>query len=220
MSAFGDSEFPTSAGSDPIACGYAFGNFILNNNLDGGDVDWEDNNAMNKGKGEEWLIKFTLAVREVIPNHILSHAPQAPYFKEEHYINGAYMTIHREVGHLIDFYMLQCYNQVDTRYDSYEELFTNATGVDFNKTSIKEIADRGVPLKKLVVGKPILPTDATNTGYVEQSDLGAWALQAYEEFGWYAGIGHWQYPSDKTGAAIAAAAGPLIQKCQEVGNCV
>ena len=40
VSAFGDSENPTSAGSDPVTCGTNFGNFILANNFDGGDVDW------------------------------------------------------------------------------------------------------------------------------------------------------------------------------------
>lgn len=40
VSAFGDSEFPTSAGEDPDLCGQKFGQFILDNNLDGGDVDW------------------------------------------------------------------------------------------------------------------------------------------------------------------------------------
>ena len=90
------------------------------------------------------------------------------------------MTVHKEVGHLIDFYMLQLYNQVETQYNTYEELFIKATGPYFNGTSIKEIAARGVPLKKLVVGKPILPADATNTGWVNQEHLGTWALKAYE----------------------------------------
>lgn len=94
VSAFGDSEFPTSAGEDPIACGYALGNFVKNNNLDGADIDWEDNTAMNKGTGEQWLIKFTLAVREIIPDLVLSHAPQAPYFKGfDFYVNGGYVTV-------------------------------------------------------------------------------------------------------------------------------
>ena len=39
-SAFGDSEFPTSAGSDPETCGRKFGQFIIDNNFDGADCDW------------------------------------------------------------------------------------------------------------------------------------------------------------------------------------
>lgn len=75
---------------------------------------------MRRGTGEEWLIKFTQAVREVIPNHILTHSPQAPYFKSEYYTNQAYIKVHKEVGSLINFYNVQFYNQVDTRYDTYE----------------------------------------------------------------------------------------------------
>ena len=31
---------------------------MLENNLDGVDIDWEDNAAMEAGTGEAWLIKF------------------------------------------------------------------------------------------------------------------------------------------------------------------
>jgi len=64
-----------------VACGTALGNFVLKNNLDGADIDWEDNDAMEAGKGEQWLIDFTIALRKVIPDHIITHCPQAPYFK-------------------------------------------------------------------------------------------------------------------------------------------
>jgi len=75
---------------------------------------------MNRGVGEAWLISFTQAVREIIPDHILTHAPQAPYFKGfDYYINGAYVTVDQQVGDLINFYMTQFYNQVDTEYNNY-----------------------------------------------------------------------------------------------------
>ena len=40
VSAFGDSEMPTSLGEDPTVCGEKFGEFVRDNNLDGGDIDW------------------------------------------------------------------------------------------------------------------------------------------------------------------------------------
>ena len=46
VSAFGSTELPTTQGIDPIACAEKLGNFVLNNNLDGVDIDWEDNYAM------------------------------------------------------------------------------------------------------------------------------------------------------------------------------
>ena len=33
------------------------------------------------------------------------------------------MKVHEEVGNLIDFYNVQFYNQGDTQYNSYTELF-------------------------------------------------------------------------------------------------
>lgn len=72
----------------------------------------------------------------MLPNHIITHAPQGPYFKDEHYKNGAYMTVHEKVGHTIDFYTVQFYNQGDTQYNTYEELFIKATGT-FSGTSVQ-----------------------------------------------------------------------------------
>ena len=40
VSAFGATEFPTSAGKDPIATANSLAEFVLRNNLDGVDIDW------------------------------------------------------------------------------------------------------------------------------------------------------------------------------------
>ena len=93
---------------------------MLDNNFDGADVDWEDNTAMNRGTGEQWLIAFTKALRETIPDRVITHSPQAPYFKSEFYTNHAYIAVHQAVGSLINFYNVQFYNQVDSRYDTYD----------------------------------------------------------------------------------------------------
>lgn len=73
--------------------------------------------------------------------------------------------MNNKVGNLIDFYNVQFYNQGDTRYDTYEELFLKATGT-FSGTSIQELINRGVPAKKIVMGKPATMGDVMNTGYV------------------------------------------------------
>ena len=70
-----------------------------------------------------------------------------------------------------------------------------------------------------MVGKPVLQSDAYNTGWVSMTDLGVWGKQAYAEFGWYAGFGHWQYSSDPSGKAIRDAAGPLVAECINGGKC-
>lgn len=72
----------------------------------------------------------------MLPTHIITHAPQAPYFKKEYYPKGGYVTVNSQVGSLIDFYNVQFYNQGDTRYNTYDELFLRATGF-FSGTSVK-----------------------------------------------------------------------------------
>ena len=48
VSAFGATEFPASGGLDPIIECSKFANFVKDNNLDGIDLDFEDNAAMNR----------------------------------------------------------------------------------------------------------------------------------------------------------------------------
>jgi chitinase len=66
-SAFGATEFPTSAGYNPDTYCKSLGQYVLDHKLDGIDLDWEDNDAMEKGTGEDWLIRCTRAIRSVLP---------------------------------------------------------------------------------------------------------------------------------------------------------
>lgn len=122
----------------------------------------------------------------------------------------------KEVGSLIDFYNVQFYNQGDTRYNTYSELFIRSTGF-FSNTSVQEIIARGIPSNKIVVGKPAAQIDVMNTGLVSMADLGAWTMRAYSELGWYAGVMLWQYRSDTSGASIASATSALVNLYTSAG---
>jgi hypothetical protein len=137
ISAFGATEFPTTAGYDAATCGKNLAQFVIDNNLDGADADWEDNGALEQGVGEQWLIDFTRAYRAVSPDTILAHAPQGPYFSATYYKNGGYGKVEKTVGADIDFYFIQFYNQGDTSYDTYDELFVAATKGVFKGTAVK-----------------------------------------------------------------------------------
>eukprot|EP00727_Mastigamoeba_balamuthi_P013607 m51a1_g887 hypothetical protein (497) ;mRNA; f:2830-4592 len=201
VSAFGATDFPTSAGKDPVQVAQALAEFVNKNNLDGVDLDWEDNNAMEAGTGEAWLVSCTRKLRELLPNKIITHAPQGPYFMgAPKYKNGGYVTVHNQVGSLIDWYNMQFYNQESTTYNTYETLFIASNGWSTG-TSVKEIAAKGVPLDKLVVGKPVMQKDATNTGYVELGALKSILQQGINNLGWCAGVMGWQYPSDISGTS-------------------
>lgn len=64
---------------------------------------------------------------------------------------------------------------------------------------MQEIANRGVPLKKIVVGKPATPGDATNTGYVNPSDLGGFFAQYKNSKNWQPSVMFWQLKNDPQG---------------------
>jgi len=126
---------------------------------------------MTLSTAEAWLITFQKKLKELLPDHLISHAPQAPYFSTIHYRKGGYLTVHNSVGNTIDFYNVQFYNQGGTTYNSYETLFKKSNGWSA-KTSVSEIVAQGVPANKIVVGKPATAADAYNTGIVSTIDLG------------------------------------------------
>lgn len=199
LSAFGATEFPTTEGRNPTTTCAELGDYAKRMGYDGVDLDWEDNAAMEGGTGEEWLITCTKVLRQKLPKgkYLLTSAPQAPYFvgSPRFYPNGGYLKYDKEVGDLTDFYNVQFYNQGDTTYDTYEKLFVSSGG-PFAGTAIQEIADKGVDMKRLVVGKPVLTKDAANTGWMSANDLKSAVARARTELNWNAGIMTWQYESD------------------------
>jgi hypothetical protein len=49
-------DTPTTAGVDPTTCAQNLAAFVKANDLDGVNIDYEDNNAFNTGVAEAWLI--------------------------------------------------------------------------------------------------------------------------------------------------------------------
>lgn len=108
VSAFGSTDQPTTSGADPVGTANTMAQFVTANQLDGIDVDYEDLTAMNKGDGaaEAWVTTFTQTLRQTLPQgqFILSHAPLAPWLSpNKQFAAGAYLTINKNVGTLIDF---------------------------------------------------------------------------------------------------------------------
>lgn len=94
-------------------------------------MDWEDTAAFNSavGGGETWLIQFTNQLRSKLPNSIITHAPQAPYFGGTTlYPNNGYLAVEKAVGASIQFYNVQFYNQGSTSYNTSHSLFNVSGG--------------------------------------------------------------------------------------------
>jgi len=208
-SAFGATEFPTSAGADPVSTASKFASFIKTNRLDGGDVDYEDSAAFTASKGADWLIKFTNTLRDALPSpqYIITHAPQGPYFTPGQYPDGAYLKIHKEVGDKIDFYNVQFYNQATTTYENCQTLLHRADGWATN-SSLFELIGMGFPQEKIIIGKPIARADVYNTGFMDASAIAACGKEAHSK-GWNGGFMGWQFSHDLDGSWIGALAASL-----------
>jgi len=197
VSAFGSTDTPASSKADPVGTGNSMASWVKNNNLDGIDVDFEDFAAVNAADGtaENWLISFTQTLRSALPagQYIITHAPLAPWFSPK-YTAGAYTKVDQQVGGLIDWYNVQFYNQ--NEYTDCTGLLTASTAT-YPKTSVFEIhATAGVPLDKLVIGKPGTTADANN-GYIDPNTLAGCMAQAKGQ-GWNAGAMVWQFPNVDT----------------------
>ncbi|KAH9940902.1 glycoside hydrolase [Epithele typhae] len=187
VSVFGSTDAPTSIGADPTSTANTMAAWVKEFGLDGLDVDYEDFNAMDAGDGkaEAWLATFTRQLRTQLPQgqFILSHAPVAPWFSVNSLFSaGAYLTVDKTVGSLIDWYNVQFYNQGSTEYTTCTSLL-NTSGGSWPKSSVFEIAAAGVPLDKLVIGKPGLSSGDASSGFIDPSTLAGCLAQAKAK-GW------------------------------------
>ena len=78
VSAFGSVEQPTTAGVDPTKAAETMSQWVIDNGLDGIDVDYEDQDALASSDGEavEWIITFTKTLRSKLPpgKYTIMHA--------------------------------------------------------------------------------------------------------------------------------------------------
>ena len=64
VTAFGDSNTPTTSGADPITTANTFAAWVIQNQLDGIDVDYEDFQAFNAGNGKAEVRCLTSICRD------------------------------------------------------------------------------------------------------------------------------------------------------------
>jgi chitinase len=209
VSASGSTETPIThwingSGIDGATYGQKLADFVKQYQLDGADLDIEDAAYQtNPSKAIQWTVEATQALHttfkalgKIGKNAVITHAPQAPYFSPD-FGNAPYLEIDKQVGSMIDFYNIQFYNQGNSSYDTYNDLFVTSNGWS-SKSSVGEIHAAGVPLSRIVVGKPMNKTDASNTGWVSASHLASFISQAKQAQPSLlpAGVMTWQFHSD------------------------
>ncbi|KAF9006138.1 glycoside hydrolase family 18 protein [Cyathus striatus] len=204
VSVFGATDVPTTSNADPITTANTMAAWVKQYGLDGIDVDYEDFNAFDAGDGkaENWLISFTKQLRTQLPQgqYIITHAPVAPWFSPNIWGGGGYLKVDSQVGSMIDWYNIQFYNQGVSEYTTCANLLT-ASSSTWPESAVFQIAANGVPLSKIVIGKPASAGEASN-GFISTSIL-ATCLQQAKAQGWNGGAMVWQYPSAKSPWIIA-----------------
>jgi len=66
---------PTSLGLSALDCAGKLATFVLDNNLDGCNINWQDEAALRAGTGSQWLITFQTHLRNLLPNQTITHSP-------------------------------------------------------------------------------------------------------------------------------------------------
>ncbi|TFK39804.1 glycoside hydrolase family 18 protein [Crucibulum laeve] len=212
VSVFGSTDVPTTTRADPVATANTMAAWVKQYNLDGIDVDYEDFGAFDvgDGKAEAWLISFTKQLRVQLPQgtYILTHAPVAPWFSPSKWGGGGYLKVHSSVGSLIDWYNVQFYNQGTSEYTTCANLLTTSSST-WPQSALFQIAANGVPLSKLVIGKPATSGAASN-GFMSTSTLAS-CLQQAKSQGWNGGAMSWEYPGATSSwiTAVRASSWPV-----------
>jgi len=198
-------------GQNPYTLGTTVGKWAKAQYLDGVDFDLENlapgfkAGSLSTQQTIDWISNVTVGASDGFGGKaVISHAPQAPYFgpigNAGTWVgtSGGYTGVYAKVANYITFFNVQFYNQGSSCYTDYNGLFvTSASCSSFPQTSVTEIAKAGVPLSKIVVGKPVTTADA-GSGYVPASSLHTWFQQANSQMGWNAGVMGWVWNDPTT----------------------
>ncbi|KAG2370335.1 glycoside hydrolase superfamily [Suillus spraguei] len=193
VSLFGSTETPTSSGYNPIDTANTMAARVVEYGLQGVD----DFAAFDAGTGsaEQWLGNFTTQLQSIIItlNFFAQplHLGEYTMFSPDIWGGGGYLWVNSVVGSMIDWYNVQFYNQGTTEYTTCDGLLYHSS-TTWPQSALFQIASNGVPLDKLVIGKPATPAQATN-GYMDPSLLASCVSLAYGA-GWNAGVMVWEYP--------------------------
>lgn len=207
-----------TGGSPYYTLGAAFGQYAMDYMYDGVDYDLE-NFATADFKNlavQTLLADLVQGARSINNSFVISSAPQGPYMGStwgpvsdcsttancdttRPYGLCAYHGLCTESWGL-DFIFVQYYNQGDTNYITYEDLFEKSAA--YPGSAVEEMTTGSDPYldsSKLVVGKPITQTDlGDGSGLVALPTLKQWFCQYQQSGLQVGGAGFWEYRDDYT----------------------
>ncbi|KAG1828283.1 glycoside hydrolase family 18 protein [Suillus variegatus] len=186
VSLFGSTETPTSSGYDPIDTANTMAAWVIEYGLQG----FRLHSTPGTGLLSKWLGNFTTQLRTQLPQgqYILTHAR----FLLICGVEEGYLWVNSVVGDMIDWYNVQFYNQGTTEYTTCDWPPVHLLDYLARHLHSSKSLTSGVPLDKLVIGKPATAAQATN-GYIDPSLLASCVSSAYAD-GWDGGVMVWEYP--------------------------
>jgi hypothetical protein len=108
-----------------------------------------------------------------------------------------------KAGDQIDWFNIQYYNQ-NNIYSTCSHVIESSPQ-PYPNTAVSQIHESsGVPMSKLVIGKPAVADDADNgQDFMSRSEISSCLQQAKKEYGWNAGAMFWEWP-DATASLISS----------------
>ena len=214
VSAGGSTDIPYSMNANTF--GTTVGNWVVSQFLDGIDFDLENlapyvaYPPMTSAQTIQWMISATTSAKTAMgPNSFITHAPQAPYFGPISSsstawagVLGGYTAVYKGAATSIDYLNVQFYNQ-GSCYPDFTSTFLNSgstSGCYFPGTSANEIASYGIPLSKIIIGKPVTSSDA-GSGYIPATTLSTMFSQAQKTLNYTPGIMGWVWHSPAINSA-------------------
>lgn len=208
MVSFGGDSDASFWTKDPVSLGTEVGSWAKSQLLDGVDYDLEGFSPSltigNKNSQQtiSWLISLHNATKNALgADGFVSGAPQAPYIgaispSSSSWAGplGAYSAVYASIPLVIDFFFVQFYNQGSCYTDYNGLMISSGSPCGFPGTAFNEIVSYGIPSDKIIIGKPMISSDASN-GFVSPSALNTMVKQYNQTFGIVPSFGAWQHHS-------------------------
>jgi chitinase len=180
-------------------------NYVTSYGFNGVDIDYEDDAGFTGTyDGIGFLSALTSGLAQALPGHIITHAPQTPYWAKK-YHNAPYAQIWQQVGNQITWINNQFYDNPDYDKDAatkvlWYQCVAAVTGA-----------------QKLLVGALVAKT-GTDEGYITLDDMKQNVIKPLQSnFGsQFGGVMGWQFALDQGGAwakGIGQALLAVVQGC-------
>jgi len=183
--------------------------YVTSNNLNGVDIDYEDDNGFTGGPdgtgvydGIQFLIDLTNGLAQELPGYIITHAPAPGYFNASDIYHNAYTQILAKTGNNISWFNCQYYN--NPPYDGTAVGWPLKDGPPrvnpADKVSSYSTIAETTTAPKLLIGTPV-GAGAAGSGYLPLDQFTSQVIGPLRQQhpGTFGGVMGWEFSYDQDG---------------------